>query len=153
MEVLLNVYDVVPPSNDENPAGGTAAITRLNNLVRRPRAGVRRARPCVTQRAAHAAGGVGDAASRACSGMQCALSMKHMQRSAVRLLGRMLTPTGPAAPPHAPAPSHHRPTQTRGLFGGVGGVFHGAIVLGDVEWSFGYCVSSGLRRRRRGLGL
>lgn len=31
--------------------------------------------------------------------------------------------------------------QTRNLFGGVGGVFHGAIVIKEVEYSFGYCVS------------
>ncbi|GBF87787.1 hypothetical protein Rsub_00498 [Raphidocelis subcapitata] len=30
---------------------------------------------------------------------------------------------------------------TRNLFGGLGGVFHGAIVVGDVEYSFGYCES------------
>jgi hypothetical protein len=31
--------------------------------------------------------------------------------------------------------------QTRSLFGGLGGIFHGAVVLGDVEYSFGYCVA------------
>jgi hypothetical protein len=47
------------------------------------------------------------------------------------------TSSAPTAPAHRPLP----PSQTRNLFGGVGGVFHGAIVLGDVEYSFGYCVS------------
>jgi hypothetical protein len=42
----------------------------------------------------------------------------------------------PPLPLHAPSPC-----QTRKLFGGVGGVFHGAIVIGDWEYSFGYCVS------------
>ena len=44
---------------------------------------------------------------------------------------------------HAPMrPGMPHPMQTRNMFGGVGGVFHGAIVIGDVEYSFGFCVSA-----------
>lgn len=64
IEVLLNVYDVVPPSDGTGASANssTAAITRLNNL-------------------------------------------------------------------------------TRNLFGGVGGIFHGAIVIDGIEYSFGFCES------------
>jgi hypothetical protein len=124
IEIYLNVYDVVPPDVGGG-SGAAAPITRLNNVVRRRR----RWRPKT------AAVGVATAAS----GAQC---------------GRGLPGCGPRGPHACGAPTCRRAlapsrSQTRHMFGGLGGIFHGAIVVGEAEWSFGYCVS---RRDGKGEG-
>ncbi|KAI8471534.1 MAG: PPPDE putative peptidase domain-containing protein [Monoraphidium minutum] len=52
-----------------------------------------------------------------------------------------VVPPDQGAPGAPAAPITRLNNLTRNLFGGVGGIFHGAVVIGDIEYSFGYCES------------